>query len=294
MKQICKALCLSLAAMTATASAQAANLWVIGSATTYGWNTDDATAIVSTLDQPNVYTGTLYLTANQELKFMTVPEWGNLEYGAVSGGSLTNGKVALASGTNDEGYDKIFVAEDANYLITVDTEAMQATIVKSTYQDAQVLLSSLFMVGDATPGGWSVDNGTAMHQDPEAPYCYTASNVYLEKGEFKIATVIKGGGSWDGKYWYFRDANDANKIALNQDGDLKWQITENGKYDVAVNTDALSIAISPANENSIVDIAAEQNNAAEYFTLTGIRVENPQQGLYIRRTTKGAEKVFIK
>ena len=32
---------------------------------------------------------------------MTVPDWGNTEYGAAPDASLTDGEIALASGTDD-------------------------------------------------------------------------------------------------------------------------------------------------------------------------------------------------
>lgn len=40
--------------------------------------------------------------------------------------------------------------------------------------------------------------------------------------------------------------------------------------------------------------AVEEEGAAEYFNLQGVRVINPSAGLYIRRTANGAEKVYVK
>ncbi|MDE5656249.1 MAG: SusF/SusE family outer membrane protein, partial [Muribaculaceae bacterium] len=120
---------IAAALMLGAIGAQAGQLFVVGEATQYGWSLDDAQALLSTPENDNIYTGTLYLKADQVFKFLTTYEWGGTEYGAETGASLTDGKVALASGSNDNGYDQIKVAEDGNYLITVDTESLSATIV---------------------------------------------------------------------------------------------------------------------------------------------------------------------
>ncbi len=289
-----KKITLALSLLAMAASASAANLYIIGDATPYGWSTDEATALLSTAETPAVYTGTIYLKADQNFKFMTVPDWGNTEYGAAPDASLTDGEIALASGTDDNGYGQLRVPEDANYLITVDTETLKATIVKSAYQDTEIKLCSLFMVGSATAGGWSVDEGTPMFQDAEAPYKYAAANVNLAEGSFKIATVIKGGGSFDQKYFYFRSADNDGKMALNQDGDLQWSIAETAAYDVTANTLTDDLTIAPAGLSAITAVDADADAPAEYFTLGGVKVVTPSAGLYICRRGDVVSKVVVR
>lgn len=285
-------LALSLLAMAASASA--ANLYIIGDATPYGWSTDDATALLSTADAPAVYTGTIYLTADQNFKFMTVPDWGNLEYGSAPDATLVDGEITLASGTDDSGYGQLRVPEAANYLITVDTENLKATIVKSAYQESEIKLCSLFMVGSATDGEWSVDNGTPLYQDAEAPYKYSAANLALKEGSFKIATVIKGGGSFDQKYFYFRSADDDAKMVLNQDGDLQWNIAEAANYDVTANTLTGDITIAKSSSSAISTVEDVDNAVAEYFTLDGVKVASPSAGIYICRRGSAVSKVIVR
>ena len=285
-----KKITLALSLLAMAASASAANLYIIGDATPYGWSTDEATALLSTAETPAVYTGTIYLKADQNFKFMTVPDWGNTEYGAAPDASLTDGEIALASGTDDNGYGQLRVPEDANYLITVDTETLKATIVKSAYQDTEIKLCSLFMVGSATAGGWSVDEGTPMFQDAEAPYKYTAANVDLAEGSFKI----KGGGSFDQKYFYFRSADNDGKMALNQDGDLQWSIAEAAAYDVTANTLTDDLTIAPAGLSAITAVDADTDAPAEYFTLGGVKVVTPSAGLYICRRGDVVSKVVVR
>lgn len=273
---------LAAAVMLGAICAQAGQLFVVGEATQYGWSLDDAQALLSTPENDNIYTGTLYLNGEQEFKILASYEWGGTEYGAAPDASLTDGKITLASGTNDEGYGKIKVAEDGNYLITVDTESLSATIVKSVYQESKVIYSSLFMVGSATAGSWSVDNGTPMYQNPDDPCEFSAMDIELNEGTFKIANTLKGGGTWNGKYWFFRNADNENLMALDQPDDLQWSIVAPGNYNVVANTATCAISIKPADNTGIADIEAGEA-PAEYFNLQGIRVENPSAGLYIVR-----------
>lgn len=290
-----KSAILSLAFAAFAIPASAANLWIIGDATPCGWSTDDATALLSTAAAPEVYTGTIYLKADADFKFMTRPDFGNDEYGAAPGASLLDGAVALAQGTGDSGYDKLRVAESANYLITVDTDKMVATVVKSAYQDTEISLCSLFLVGNATAGGWSVDAGTPLYQNAERPYEYSAAKLPLGEGTFKIATVIKGGGTFDSKYFYFRDADDSGRIALGQDGDLQWNIDTPADYNIAVNTLAGTIDIAKATETGIADITSDSADApAEYYTLDGLRVARPLPGaIYICRRGACTTKILF-
>lgn len=284
---------IAASALACAMTANAANLWPIGEALSYGWSTDDATALVSEPGDSFVFKGVLHLTAGKDFKFMTVPDFGNEEYGAAPGASLVDGKVILSKGTNDEGYGKLQVSEDANYLITVDTQTLEATIVKAEYQETAIEMSSLFLVGEATENGWDVMKGTPLYQNIATPYVFSAENLTLKTGEFKIATALKGASSWNGKYWYFRNASDPDKIALDQEGDLKWAIDVEGSYDITVNLKDESISIKKSTQDSIDNIAVGVS-APEYFTLTGIKVENPSQGIFICRQGNKVSKVLVK
>lgn len=283
----------ALAAVCGNA-ANADRLWLIGEALPYGWDTDKATALLSLPDDNTLFTGTVFLKGGQDFKFMTVPEWGNEEYGAAPDAALNDGKITLAKGTDDTGYGKIQVAEDANYYITVDTESLLATIEKSAYQESPVTLCSLFLVGDATPGGWDVMNGTPLYQEKENPCVLTASGIDLVKGSFKIATALKGACSWNPEYWYFRDADNSGKIALNQEGDLQWAIEEAGTYTVTVDVKDNTISITKKGTVGIESVLSNDDCEAEYYTLTGVKVENPVNGIFICKKGSKTEKVILR
>lgn len=286
---------LALAAMVA-AGANALDrtdlLFPIGSATPWGWSTDDASAISET--SPGVYSGILYLVADEEMKFLCQDDWGNM-YGPAENGAKpdADGNITMAfyeDGTPD---NKMMVAESANYLITIDTEALTGKFVKADYQDSEVTLCSLFMLGSATPGAWSVADGTLMVQNPESPMTFEAKNVALTEGSFKIFTAMRGAGSFMGKYFYFADPTDENKMILNSDSDDQWTITEAGEYDVTANVADLTISITKSMGAGIENVAAETSTIAPvYYNLSGVRVAQPAAGqLLIRVDGNGARKV---
>lgn len=259
-------------------------LWVIGDATPYGWSCDDATALEATADNAKIFTGTMYLEADKDFKFLTKYDFGNMEYRAASENATpgADGKVALVLSDSDPD-NKIHVTESANYLITIDTEALEATIVKSEYQATQIRYASLFIVGSVLPTGYAVDNGLALPQSVEKPYEFYAENISLLEGDFKIATALKGSGTWDAKYWYFRDMDDASKIVLGAEGDNQWHIEAAGSYNVKVNLVDNTISIVPFTD-AIEEIETDtENTPAAYYSVDGRRVLNPAAGSLVIR-----------
>lgn len=283
---------LLIAASLLATSTQAGNLYLAGDAMSYGWNLDDATCIVSGATTPDVYQGTLWLEGGKDFKFLTTPDFGNEEIGAAEGATLTDGKIALAKGKEDTGYGKIQVAESANYLITVDVNSMEATIVKAEYQETHISYGALFLVGDATPGGWSLTEGTPLRQNVNAPYIYEGSKLPLKSGNFKIATAVK---NFDQKHFYFRDAADANKMVPDQDGDIQWNIASDGEYDIVANTISNAISIKPYDPSGIgaVDAVEVAGGEAEWYTLQGVRVSAPESGVYVKVVNGKAIKVAL-
>lgn len=268
--------------------AQAGNLWIAGDATPYGWTLDEATALVSR-PESQIYTGTLYLTTNNGFKFLTTMDFGNDEIGAAAGETLTDGKIKLAKGTLDNGYDQIKVPENGNYYMSVNLETMEAEIVKSAYQESEIKYCSLFMVGSATPGKWELNNATPLYQEQNTPYVYK-NTVELEAGSFKIATAIK---NYDHpEYWYYKDASNPDKMVLGQEGDVQWEITKDGSYTVTANTVDNSISIKEVS-SGVADIATD-NAPAIFYTLDGVKVNNPAKGLYIVKQGSKVSKVILK
>lgn len=267
-------------------------LFLAGDALSYGWSLDDATALVATAENDKVYTGTVYLEADKDFKFLTTYDFGNKEFHPVSANATPDaeGKVSLMVDGDD---NKIHVDESANYLINVDTESLTATIVKSEYQQTHIPYCALFMVGSTFESNYSCDQGHVMRQNAAEPYVFTAKDEMMNAGVFKINWAIKGAGTWNGKYWYFRDANDATKMILNADGDNQWEITTAGKYDVTANIVDNTISILPSSAG-VAEIEVDASAEAVYYNMQGMRVTNPEKGALVIKVSGGkAQKIIF-
>lgn len=291
-------LCAMMIAGAVSVNAQGRSdlLFIAGDGAPYGYDLDKATALVATAENANVYTGTVYLKADSEFKFLTTYSFGNDEYrSTVKTGAYpdADGKVALRLISGDDFDYKIKVAESANYLITVDTEALTATIVKSAYQDTQINFCSLFMVGGATATGWSVNAAHTMKQDVDQPYVFKAEKEAFVESDFKLAWAIKGAGQWHDECWYVKDPTDETKMVLGGD-DIKWIITSAGNYDVIANVLDNTISIKSA-VDGVVAVEAEAEAAeAVYYNMQGVRVANPAQGQLVIKVANGkAQKVVL-
>lgn len=289
-------LCAMMIAGAVSVNAQGRSdlLFIAGDGAPYGWDLNKATALVATAENANVYTGTVYLKADSEFKFLATYSFGGDEYrSTVSTGAYpdADGKVALQLNGND---NKIKVSESANYLITVDTEALTATIVKSAYQDTQITFCTLFMVGGATATGWSCDAAHTMKQDVDQPYVFKAEKEALVEGTFKINWAIKGAGTWDAKYWYLKDPTDETKMVLGSKDDIQWNITSAGNYDVVANVLDNTISIKSALDGVVAVEAEAEAAEAVYYNMQGVRVANPAQGQLVIKVANGkAQKVVL-
>lgn len=228
----------------AASPAFAAHLWLIGpgvAAIPDGWSIGDAPSFESVEGNDLLFKGTVYLYGNSEFKFLTVADWGNDELGAAPDATFdAEGNIALAMGKEDQGYNKIQVAEDANYDITVDAENNTAKIVKSAYQETAVNFPTLYLIGDATAGGWELSLGTPAPQVEGTPYIFSVTTD-LNVGELKAVNALSCG--FDAGNTFFRDPVDDTKMVLGSEEDNKWNITEAGTYTVTMNIVDMSISI---------------------------------------------------
>lgn len=276
-------------------------LYIVGDATPKGWDLDFSRALLSTAEKPNVYTGTLYLKGGESntFKFLQTHEYGNTEYGlpADVASRTVDGECALASGTSDNGYKQLSVAQNGNYYISVDTENLTADIKLSDYQDTQIEWCSLFLVGGATPGSWTVEDATPLYQSKTEPYKFSSKVNLKADGSFKITKTIKGGGTFDSKFYYFKDADDAGKISTDATDDRQWSVPENGDYNVTVNTLTNAIAIEKAKDVSTAveefTMADTEDVAPVYYDLQGNRISTPAKGIFIEVRGDKTRKVVL-
>ncbi|MFT3904140.1 MAG: SusF/SusE family outer membrane protein [Niabella sp.] len=99
--------------------------------------------------------------------------------------------------------------------------------------------AELWVVGDATPNGWNIDNPNPMVKDPTNPFQFKFNEV-LNAGEFKIPTSK---GNW-GTDFFMPLVNNPDltstdvKLTLGGNPDYKWRITNPGPYKILLNISA--------------------------------------------------------
>ena len=93
---------------------------------------------------------------------------------------------------------------------------------------------------------------------------------------------------------YVSDATDATKaIRVNKDSEKNnWKITEAGKYDVKLNVLDNTMSIIKNVPSAISSVNANGEQApVEYYTLEGMRVNQPVKGICIMRQGNKVVKV---
>ena len=104
----------------------------------------------------------------------------------------------------------------------------------------------LYLIGDATPGGWNIEQATLMTMDAENKDVFTWEGTLLKNG-FRFICQNTSGTWWPG---YVKDPDNEGKakyFATEPAGedDVKFMINAPGVYRVTINTSTLDVVIDP-------------------------------------------------
>ena len=283
---------LALAATVLTANA-ADRLLIVGEAVWGGWSIDNSIVMLNSTENPDVFKATVNLKANGTFKFLTTTDWGNLEYRACDNDvTLAEGVASPLVSSEENSNDKQFkVSETANYDIVCDLTAKTIVVKKANYQTNPLRHTALWMIGSATPGGWSIGDGAMLVPTVDNPTVFKAT-VNLVEGEMKIAVNNQTGY---GQKFYLRDTNDETKMVFGGD-DNKWNITKAGKYDVTVDVVNMTISITETNSSGISSAESASNVSTALYDLGGNRVssKNLRPGCYIQKSGSKIKKIIVK
>ena len=285
-------LCCALFVVGALSAKAADRLVIVGDATWGGWNLGQSTVMQKSDENADVFKATVHLDANKEFKFLTELGWGNLEYRAgASSVTLQSGVEAPLFSSEDEPTDgKFFVSESANYDIVCNLATKRVVVTKAAYQTTALKHTALWMIGSATKGGWSIGEGTIMKADATNPAKFSA-RTELKAGELKFGTNVYAGFD---QMFYLRDLSDEGKIVFGG-ADNKWNITEEATYDVTVDVAAMTVSFTKVDPTAISTVVETANNTpAVYYTLSGVKVEKPVAGVYVKRQGGKSVKVVVK
>ena len=284
-------LCCALFVVGALSAKAADRLVIVGDATWGGWNLGQSTVMQKSDENADVFKATVHLDANKEFKFLTELDWGKLEYRAGASSVTLQSGVAAALVSSDENSvdNKFFVSESANYDIVCNLAEKTVVVTKAAYQATALKHTALWMIGSATKGGWSIGEGTIMRQDAANLTKYSA-RTELKPGEVKFGTNVYAGFD---QMFYLRDLSNDGKIVFGGD-DNKWDITEEGTYDVTVDVAAMTVSFTKVDPTAISAVETANNAPATYYTLNGVKVEKPVSGVYVKRQGGRTVKVVMK
>lgn len=222
---------------------EAENLYIVGDATPNGWNIDAPTACVKKSAYVYVYEGEL---KPGEMKACAITGSWDVEFVRPQNADCRIDKngVEVEDFVYTTGPDnKWKVADHGEYRLTFDLEhwTVKAEFLKEiVVGNDPIETETLFMIGDATPGGWSMDNASEFTVDPDNKYIFTWEGELVE-GSMKACTERDGTFSCP----FLRPATDG--CAISADGvaepgfvyttspDDKWQVTAAGRYRITFN-----------------------------------------------------------
>jgi hypothetical protein len=211
-------------------------LYLIGGAAPTGWDASSPTVMTAVQGQSGKFTWTGNL-APGEFKFITTLGQFLPSYNM---GATSDSLFYRTSDSQPD--DKFTIASAGTYTVTVDL--LNLTISVATA--ATPPYTQLWIVGDATPNGWDINNPNQMRVDSSNLWMFSYNEV-LNAGEFKIPVAT---GNW-GTDYYMPPVNHpaltSTSVQFVPGGspDNKWQITNPGPYKISLNTQNNSISIKP-------------------------------------------------
>ncbi len=133
-------------------------------------------------------------------------------------------------------YNIILIALLAMFTLTGCDNEKELTVIEIPVKPYEI--ADLWMVGNATPADWNIDNPVKMEKIGENTFQYEGQ---LNEGEFKCPMEP---GNWGGAFIMPVNggtvinadgvASDEISLMPNGDPDNKWQVTQAGRYRVVI------------------------------------------------------------
>ena len=221
---------------------ETSTLFMIGDATPNGWSMDDATELTVSPDNKYVFTwegqlvgGTMKACTERDGTFSCPfirPSSPDCE---ISSSGVAAPDFVYTKNPDDQWR----VTEAGKYRLTFDLEnwTIKAEYLGTGNDDSKkpIETSTLFMIGDATPNGWSMDNATGLTVSQDNKYVFTWEGQ-LVTGTMKVCTERDGTFSCP----FIRPSSPDCEISSSgvaapdfvytKNPDDQWRVTEAGKY----------------------------------------------------------------
>lgn len=218
-------------------------LYIVGDATPAGWNIDAPTALEKKSEYLYEWEGTLLAG---EFKACTETSNWNVVFARPS----FDGCKIDKNGIEDTNFvyettpdNKWKVVEAGIYHLTFNLENNTiSTEFKGEIVNEKTPIESktLYMIGDATPGGWSMNDATAFTVSSDDKYIFTWEGIFVE-GNMKAC--LEPDGTFSCPFLRPSSANyeisskgiAAADFVYTTNPDDQWKVTEAGRYQITFN-----------------------------------------------------------
>ena len=230
-------------------------LFMVGDATPNGWSIDAPTPFTASEADPMVFEWTGSLNKGEMKLCLTTGSWDAAFIRPMTAGeeisktNITNKTFDMHAGDPD---NKWKVTEEGKYKLSFDmrnwTFSTEYLGEKEKPAVEPIEAETLYMVGDATPNGWSMDDATQFTKSATDPYVFTWEGE-LVQGDMKACIVKDGSFSCP----FLRPA--ADNVDITSEGvsspdfvfttspDDKWHVKEAGRYLITFNLKDYTIAV---------------------------------------------------
>jgi len=200
-------------------------LYLVGSAAPNGWDIANASPLVQSISNPFIFTYQGVLNAGTfKFPVNTSTSWGQNMYMRVNDSTM----YLHQGGASDD--NQWTIAKKGYYTLTLN-------LANNT---VKIQRTELYIVGDATPIGWSIDQAIALTEDA-TDGCIFTYNGPLVAGQFKFP--VNRNTDWGQDMYMMVDNTHMYRHVGGASDDNKWTITKAGNYVITANVETLSISI---------------------------------------------------
>lgn len=217
-------------------------LYLVGNATPNGWDAQRAQYMRQDAEDQSLFTYEGVLNRG-EFKLLLKPgEW----LPCYVRNAEDSTKMVYRATEEDYPDCKWWISKKSNYRIEAHVDNLTMTVIDLGGDFEEPIFYELYMIGDATPGGWSWDQVTALVQDDEDINHFSYSGP-LFAGEIKFPTEIVH--DWSGQFLLAPAPNCAptaeGTYVVGNSPDNKWVIPTAGEWKIDIYADKQTICFQP-------------------------------------------------
>lgn len=221
---------------------RAQELYLVGDATPNGWDAQRAQYMRQDAEDQSLFTYEGVLSRG-EFKLLLKPgEW----LPCYVRNAEDSTKMVYRATEEDYPDCKWWISKKSNYRIEAHVDNLTMTVIDLGGDFEEPIFYELYMIGDATPGGWSWDRVTALVQDDEDINHFSYSGP-LFAGEIKFPTEIVH--DWSGQFLLAPAPNCApaaeGTYVVGNSPDNKWVIPTAGEWKIDIYADKQTICFQP-------------------------------------------------